>query len=283
MRLIRLSLVTIPLALAATPAFADDAVSPAAPFPNLATLDRTTDHSSVNGSLALSFFGDGGPDLGARVDLGGQYVTPSGIGGYASLPISQLRGDDDSQTEIGNLEIGGVYVAPAGPTTDIVIRGGLVLPTGPDDFDFLIGYAAAIPRMTDLVSVAPDTTWLRLGASPLHRAGMFFARADLGLDIVIDQPDDSDVDPLFHVNLAAGVQTGNLTVAGELDTLGTTGDVADGEDRFLHTLAVSVGMEGGRVRPYGALILPLGNELADDFLDMSIAVMAGIEMPIATR
>ena len=276
--------ISLLLVSVAAPAAAQEPDAPADPFPNLSTLDRTTDHTSFNGSLALSFFGDNGPDIAARVDLGGQYVTPQGFGGYAQLPITYLEGGDDSETELGNVELGGVYVAGAGEGLDVVIKGGLVLPTGPDDLNFLVTYAgAAIPRLTDLISAAPDVTALRLNGSPLYRQGTFFVRGDLGIDIVIDEADGADSDPLIHINVAAGVQTGKVTIAGELVTLGTTGDVDEDEGRFYHTAAATVGFDAGSVRPYGALVVPVDNDLATEFLDGTLAIIAGIEVPVSSR
>jgi hypothetical protein len=284
MRTLRTAIALLVVSVAG-PAAAQEPDAPAdGPFPNLATLDRGTDHSDFNGSLALSFFGDNGPDSAARLDLGGQYVTPQGFGGYAQVPLTYLDGGDESETELGNIELGGVYIAKAGEGLDVVMKGGLVLPTGPDDLNFLVTYAgAAIPRLTDLISAAPDVTALRLNGSPLYRQGTFFARADLGIDIVIDEPDGSDSDPLIHINLAAGMQAGSVTIAGEIVTLGTTGDVDEDEGRFYHTAAISVGMDAGSVRPYGALVFPFDNDLASEFLDGTLAIMAGIEVPIASR
>jgi hypothetical protein len=280
MRTFRTALALLLLSVAA-PAAAQEPTTDT-PFPTLATLDRQTDHTSFNSSLGMSFYGDGGPDLGVRWDLYGQYVAAQGFGGYLSLPVSYASGNDESESGVGNLEIGGLYVAPAGATTDVIVRGGLAIDTSSEDDAFLHLFTL-VPRMTDLVTVASDMTWLRFSASPLHRQGKLFVRADVGLDIAVDEPEGSDIDPFFRVNLAAGVETGAVTVAGELVTIGTTGDVDEGEDRFLHTLALSVSGAAGGVRPYGALILPVENELAEDFLDMTIGVMAGLEVPMASR
>jgi hypothetical protein len=276
MRTIRLALLLV-CALAAPAAAQEPA--PATPFPALATTDRTTDHSSFHGSLALSFFEDDGPDLAARVDLGGQYLTLQGIGGYATIPVSYLSGNDESETAIGNIELGGLYVAKGGPNTSFVVRGGLMLPTAPDDLEGLLtNVANLVPRFTDFMGVAPEVTALRLSVSPLHRSGIFFARADAGIDIAIDEADGSDTDPFIRLNLAAGVETSGVVFAGELVTIGTTGEVDENEDRFFHTLAVSGGLSQGKVRPFGALIVPL-----DDFLDVSVAIMAGVEAPLGAK
>jgi hypothetical protein len=263
------------------------AQEPAAPgpFAPLATTDRTTDHTSVNASLGASFYGDNGPDFGARVDLFGQYLAPAGFGGYGSVPISYLSGGDESETAIGNLEVGGLYALPAGPAAKVLLRGGVVLNTGPDSDDFnqvITNVANVNGRMTDLTSISTGATWLRVSASPLFRQGQLFLRADAGFDIAIDQPEGGDIDPLVRINAAGGIQMGKASIAGELASLGTTGDVDDGEDRFLHTIGVSAAFDAGSVRPYGGLVIPIDNDLAD-FADLNFVLMAGIEVPIATR
>jgi hypothetical protein len=252
-----------------------------APFAPLATTDRTTDHTSVNASLGVSFYDDGGPDFGARIDLFGEYLAPGGFGGYGSLPISYLSADDESETALGNIELGGLYALRAGPTSKVLLRGGVVLSTADDDLEgAFTNFFNITGRLTDIVDVSANTTWLRVAASPLLRQGQMFARADVGFDVAIDEPDGADIDPLVRLNLAGGIQAGKASIAGELATVGTTGDVADGEDRFLHTVGVSASFDAGSIRPYGALVIPLDDDLAD-FVNFTL--MAGLEVPIATR
>ena len=279
MRTIRTCLASLLLvAAAAAPAAAQDPTAPAdAPFPVLATLDRPTDHTAAFASLGLSFIDE--IDLAARIDVGGQYVTPQGFGGYVTLPMSHARGNDDSETELGNLELGGLYVLPAGTGLDVLLRGGLTLPTAPDDLDALINVITLFPRTTDLTSVAGTVTYLRLGASPLLRRDKLFFRADVGLDVPIAEDDGVDADTLYHLNVAGGLETGPVAVAGELVMVGS---LDDSDDEVLTTLALSVSGSVEGLRPFGAVVLPVDNELADD-LDLSLAVIAGLEIPIAAR
>jgi hypothetical protein len=263
----------------AAPAAAQEPVAPDTPFPVLATTDRTTDHSSAHSSLAVSIYEDDSVGLPMRLDLGGQYLTRQGVGGYVAIPVSLLDRVGENVTALGSIELGGIYVAKAGPSTRVVVRGGLALPTAADD---LAGQVANLsnlmPRFTDHFGWAPDTTALRLAASPLHRSGRFFARADLGLDIEMHELEGRSSDPMLRLNLAAGVETAGIAIAGELVTVGATGDVDQGRDRFLHTLAISGGMGKGNVRPFGALIVPV-----DEVFTNMFAIMAGVEATLGTE
>jgi hypothetical protein len=50
----------------------------------------------------------------------------------------------------------------------------------------------------------------------------------------------------------------------------------------LSTAALSVSARSGGVRPFGALVLPVDHELAED-LDATLAVVAGISVPFAAK
>jgi hypothetical protein len=276
MRPLRTALSLLLLSIAA-PAAAQEPTTDA-PFPHLATMDRHTDHSNVHAAVGVSLFGsDSGLDFAARFDLGGQYLTPQGFGGYLAMPVSHVSGDEESQTEIGNVELGGLYVLPAGPATDVVLHGGITLPTAPDDFDLLVNIIAMFPRTVDFTSNGGTITYLRLGASPLHRQGNLFVRADVGLDVPIAEDEGVEGESVFHLDVAAGVQTGAVTIAGELVNVGS---LEDSDEEWLSTLALTVAGDAGNVRPFGALVLPIDNELAEQ-ADLTLAIVAGIEAPFA--
>ncbi|HTM19186.1 MAG TPA: hypothetical protein VL172_01720 [Kofleriaceae bacterium] len=122
-----------------------------------------------------------------------------------------------------------------------------------------------------------EVTWLRLGGSLLHRRGNLFLRADGGLDVPLADG-DFDADPLVRANVGGGIQIGTLSLAGELVTTGTTnGDV---DEQFRHTLAGTVALDTGSLRPYGAIIVPLDESIRDY---NPLIIMGGLEVPIATR
>src|SRR5690606_936850 len=140
------------------------------------------------------------------------------------------------------------------PNTVLVLRGGLALGTADDDIGGIVtNFANSFNRLTDYIAIFPETTSLRLAASPVYQSGQVFLRADGGFDIPISSPDDSDIDPLIRLNLAAGVHLGQAALMAEFANLGTTGDVSDGEDRFIHTLALSGRLFLGSVQAFAAL------------------------------
>lgn len=267
------------LSLTASPAFAEQAPPAAvADTPSFATMDRVDRRSHVDLSLATSFFEGDDPDFNARFDAHAQYVTPQGMGGYATLPLSHITGNDESETALGNLEVGGIYAIAQGPT-DIVLRGGLVLPTADDEFGGIIAnFATATGRFTDFVLLAPETTFLRLGGSGIHRAGNMFARADLGLDVPVDTPEGSNADPIVRANVGVGVLQGKVAVMAELVTVGTTGDVDEDDDRFLHTAAITVRLHGAQVSPFASLVVPL--DANGGLFSVDAVLMAGLQLPL---
>lgn len=262
----------------AQPAPAEETV---AETPGFVTMDRADAHSFIDAGAGITFFDGDDPDFNARLDLYGQYVTPQGAGGYVSLPISFLMDDDSdiSETALGNVELGGLYVLRQSPKLDVALRGGLMLATADDDdMGQVTNLITAFGRLTDLASAFSDVTWLRLAASPLYRSGNVFLRADAGLDVAVDKPEGSDVDPLARINLGAGFTNGSIAGMAELVMLGTTGDVDEDEDRFIETLALSFrGGLGGGVQGYCALVLPLDNDITDG---IDYILTLGMRIPI---
>ncbi len=250
------------------------AETPSGSAPGFVTMDRGDRGSFADFSLGTSLFGDNGPDSALRAEVYGQYVTPSGTGGYGTLTMSYLSFNDDSETAIGNLELGGLHNLRLNPMTELVLRGGISLPTAGDSQESIItNYANIYTRLTDFVNFAPEVTTLRLAASPIHRSGNLFLRADGGLDLIVSEPEGSDTDPLVRLNLGAGFNAGTVAVMAEFIAVGTTGDVGDGEDRFIHAMTLSARTNLGAQELFGALIIPTNS---DDFLDVSLALMIGL-------
>lgn len=248
-------------------------------IPGFVTLDRTGEGSYAELAAGTSFFEGDDPDFNTRVDLYGQYVTPSRAGGYAALPVSFLYNDDESETAVGNLELGALYNLRASPRTAIALRAGVMLPTADDDpGGILLNYLTAYSRFTDVASTRVDRTFLRLAASPTHRAGGFFLRADLGLDLVVDEPEGADSDPTLRVNLGAGFSNGAVAVMGELVSVGTTRESDPGDERFDHAVAVAVrGGMGSGIQGFAAVLFPLDE--ASSPLAVDFAVIAGTRVP----
>jgi len=278
----RCALAFVMIALAAGSA----AAQPVAGNPTFATLDRQDGESKIGASLGWTFFDVPGPgDLSAlHVDIYGHYVGESGLGGYGIIPLGFAFADnaepfeDDSESAIGNVEGGVLYVIPSG-MHDFVLRGGITLPTADDDTG---GFAANLlsmysARLTDIALAYPETLWLRLSASPILRSGQLVFRIDGGLDVALSTDNRDEPDPLVRLNVGGGVDTGSFALLGELVTVGTLGDdnsAADNDEDFLHTLAISARFRAGSIEPGVALGFPL-DESARDIVDFFI--IAGLQ------
>ena len=214
--------------------------------------------------------------------IGGHYVSPSGFGGYLAVPLSYVSIDsllfDDSELSIGNIEAGFQYAKWFRGDTALVFHAGLALPTADDDGAGSFQAYASVPRYGDLVQRWPDSTWLRVGLSPMGRQGKLFWRADLGIDLAIDDDNNAgDIAPVFRVNLGGGVDLGGAQLLGELVT-----DVIDsnGGDDSASTLTLGARFASGNLRPGVGLLFPLGfenqngqqNEYLDFALILSLAV-----------
>lgn len=277
MRTLRSIIAITVVAASGAPAFAQDAAGDLAP-PTFATTDRQDGHARYGVDLGYSMLDDDlgalGPDSGIRVDVYGQHVVPVGTaraGGYASFAFSKLDADG-SDTEITGFELGGIYVIPGGET-DFVLHGGLVLPTAGEDLGALITNSfAGRGRTTDAATIIPETTWLRVGASPVFRSGNVFVRVDGGVDLPISSDDGIDPNPLLRFNAAAGFVTGPATLMGELVTIYDTGE--DDESLF-HTVAVGARFLPDRaVQPMVSAVIPLDDSIQEA---VDVVIMLGVQ------
>jgi hypothetical protein len=204
-----------------------------------------------------------------RFDIHAAAMSPSGIGGYLTIAGSHV----EETTEIGSLEVGGLW-AKRGPTTDLALRAGLVLPTsfGSDDEDgFGSGFthliSTALARPSDLLTAAPDATTLRVAVSPMTRSGNFVARADAGIDIVLDSGNDGEnPDPFLHLDLGAGFDNGKGAFLAEFSTLMPTEET----DEMIHLLALTGAFHATEQASFYATISrPFGDVFLDDDLDVT--------------
>jgi hypothetical protein len=268
------------VAAVAGPAAADTAVQPA-----FAIMDSSADPSHVAADLAMSIK-DGEDGAFTRANLRGQFVTPSGFGGYAAIAASTLAfGDNDgSDTAVGNLELGGVFQFRGSATSTIGLRAGLILPTGAEvgDDDESIGglvhsLSTVLSRPADAATAFSETTWLRVGVSPSFEDRGFFARADLGVDIPVLDDDVDDDETIGHVNVGLGFVQDRVSGTLELQNVFSLSDGDyDIEERFIHTGAVSVRYHAASVAPFVAVSLPLDDQFRGDF----VMLMAGLSAPL---
>jgi hypothetical protein len=255
----------------------------------LTTLDRATGQTGVGADLSYTTGDLGDLEGGAsRIDLHGQYMLRSGVGVYGAFavskafldakdPANQMFADAiNDATALSNLELGLQMRRQLRGDLALVGHAGITLPTAQDD-DFgavLTNLMSAPRRFTDLVTAIPDTTALRLGISPIWSRGALFARADLGVDVIVDEPEMSSSDPIVHANLAVGGRSGKLSGALELVTLGTTGTIDEDQDRFLHTAAISLRYDAGRFAPNLTVVTPLDDSGRGELITVGAGVAA---------
>lgn len=245
------------------------------------TLDRMDKASRLGLQLDLPIlYGDELLDdvQFARFELYGQaawQLGSSAAGLYGQLPLAHafvFEGGDDVTT-LANLELGGFYVLGGG-STDVVLRGGVSLPTAGDEGeDYRTNSMASLGRLTDSIGVGPESTWLRLSVAPIvHVARGVTLRVDGGFDVPVDSRDDWADDPFVHLNAGLGLALGRAVgLSFESVNLGNATGDGDLSERFLHTL--SFGVRGlGAVQPYGALILPLDEDLRDQLFTVAVGV-----------
>src|SRR4029079_17187454 len=123
-------------------------------------------------------------------------------------------------TGIGNLELGGFYL----PThrSELIVRVGLARPTAADSVSgALANFDTRFERLTDFVLIGPSTTSLRLSGSTVQQWDMFFLRADVGLDAVLDKPGTaSGATSVFgRANVAGAVRASGVDFTLELVNL----------------------------------------------------------------
>ncbi|MBT8495200.1 MAG: hypothetical protein KJO07_19295, partial [Deltaproteobacteria bacterium] len=198
----------------------------------------------MSADLGFSVFESAADATALRLDLHGQMVMPAGIGGYLTLPLLYGSIGDESSVDVGNLELGGLYVL-RNPGFNFIGRAGIALPTSRsgegggafvgDVAQFLNFYS----DLTNLPLVVPELTTIRLSGAFEGRSGQIFYRADVGVDVFVDSPGDNP-DPIGHVNLAVGADLGTISAAVEWINLVSTDDGLSAEEALIHGFGLSV-------------------------------------------
>lgn len=260
------------------------------------TTDRVSAESSATVAFATSFWDLENINVtGLRLDMHAQYMHPlpvGNVGGFVMLPLSYaiLGADDvpgmtreiDNELDMGNLELAGVFARgiDAGVIPlQLIGRVGVAIGTADDEdtepagFEGAGNLATVFSRLTDSSLVVPDSTWIRASGSVLGELQGFQFRSDLGIDVPVTDDESTDVDPFGRLNLAALYDAGPAGFGAELATLMRLGDVADADDRFLHTAAVVIttGLLPS-VTPTVGLVLPLDESIDQLGHDFSLAL-----------
>ncbi len=237
-------------------------VSTAHAAPQGATTDYVGDEVvALAANLGLSFFEPDNIDYGLRIDFFGQFFLNGGnLGFYGLLPIAHFSTEDFSETTLGNIDLGGLYLMST-RRMPLLLRFGLVLPTGGDSLqESSANRATGAGRLADFATTFFDSTWLRFGVSPFFYSDQFFLRFDGGFDLAIAEPDGADFGPLLRVNAMAGFQPGAFELLGELALNSELGDGGD----TVSSLAFTLRLLRRDIVPHFSLILPLSDDALGD-------------------
>ncbi len=215
-----------------------------------------------------------------RLDLYGQWLAPVGsdrAGGYAILPVSYARIDPDMGATnaawvLGDAELGGVYRLRVAPELEAAAHIGVTLPTAPEgtlSSTEVTGFAnsfAIYARPNDLVQSAAQASYLRLGVSPIHLAGKFFARADLAVDVPLHSGAGDDLLTIGRVNAAVGVRVLHHAVwmVEIVNLVALEKPQNEDEDRLLTFLGLTGALNFDFTwQPTLSLLLPLDDDIND--------------------
>jgi hypothetical protein len=269
-------------------ASADDAPpAPAPAAPGFVTLDRgdATSRVGIEASYELtnnSGVADGASDTVMRFEAHGQYVDPGlRIGGYAMIPITYLneseQGTSQSATGVGDAELGAIYVPRVSDNLGVVLRAGIALPTGStSDNGVAANIIGSVSRLSDFYLSVPKGTSLRLAVSPLWRAGMVFARADVGIDINLDGVDSMTADKIVRLDAAVGVELGQVSLS--LESVNIYAIPQNDEQtassfgsQWINEGAIAGRFRSGMCEPYAAVVFPLDHD-SYQFIDASLTI-----------
>ena len=103
----------------------------------------------------------------------------------------------------------------------------------------------------------------------MGRSGKLFWRADVGLDLALDEDPATEISPVFRVNVGGGVDLGSAHLLVEFVT-NVVDD--DSEDEVSSTLAFGARFLSGNLRPGIAVLLPVDFNSAIFDPDFAIAL-----------
>jgi hypothetical protein len=234
----------------------------AGPFVSLPREDGT---SKLGIDVGLTSFDDGifFEGTAIRLDPYAEYVVTDGLSAFANVPLASIEANGDRESALGNVTVGGALRREVSPELTLIASGALALPTASDD-DVLVSYLGTFVRETDFALIAPDHLVLRPHATGQLRRDKLLAQVGGGLDIGIATDGGDSLDPLLRLSAAAAYDLGKVSLGGELVALVNTGDEEGAfEERSIGTLALSARGTFGNLAPFGALVIPLDEEIRD--------------------
>ncbi|MBA3499666.1 MAG: hypothetical protein H0T65_04805 [Deltaproteobacteria bacterium] len=248
------------------------APAPAGPvvLPNMlstrpgATIDVEADYIDLDGAEDVYLFA-----LRAHV----QYLTPQGMGGYLILPGAAINGDGvDGDTQLGNIEVGGLFAIQSSPTFEALLRGGVSIDTQGDpdgegfDLFALNLLAHFLPHPTDAFTHGGlNTTWARAQAQFVQTSNnnlRFGGMIGFDLPIAGDIEEADNLDVLINGALVAGYQDAKFGIAAGFTFIQS---VSEGDDDNIKSVQLMGNMA---INPAMRAYLLIGLTMdGDEFLD----------------
>jgi hypothetical protein len=210
--------------------------------------------------------------------LHGQWITPGGLGGYASIPFGYISADGNSENGVGNVELGGLY-AIRQPNMDVLLRGGVALDTTSDEDVFLVLASQLSPRLNDAYTTSLNTTWGRAQGQLRYSSGTLRLGASGGFDIPIDGDlsDSDNFDGLVNLAVSLGIEQPGFGVGVGfvfIHALTDTDDDDNDVSGFNATIDFPI---GPKARLFAALGIPDLDNVQDNGADL-FAIGAGVRI-----
>lgn len=248
---------------------------PAAPTTQSVLPDvlSTLGGGSIEARMDYTHYDDSVFDLTVfAFNIHGQYISPSGLGGYAALPFAFASTDDDSQTAIGNIELGGLYVFRQ-PDLDFYLRGGFAANTASEEGTFLLPAANGVPRLADAITTGADSNWVRGGAGIRATSGSFVLGGSGMFNVLLDEL-DNDALSVLTLTGSLGIQEPGFGIAASVAFYQVVGDEGSGDNNTLGINLVGDVPVGPRARLFGAAGFNPDNEF--DGFSIGFGVRAGM-------
>lgn len=245
------------------------AEDPRAAQPVLPNVLSTKVGGSFEARVDYTDLGDSSLFQGLRfisLTLQAQKITPSGVGGYVSVPLGFIDADGvDSQNALGNVELGGVYVI-RNASLDIYLRAGFSVETADDEGDLIVPLSNIVSRPADAFTTGLNTSWARAHGGLRYHSGALVIGGQGGVDIPLDRDDADEVGLLVIVG-SIGISQPGFGIAAGITYLQLFGDNVDNSDNETFSANLAADFEVGRTaRVFGVF----GANLEDEFDGFSI-------------
>jgi hypothetical protein len=152
----------------------------------------------------------------------------------------------------------------------------VALPTAQDDGASAFQFFGSFTRMSDIALHVTSSTWARLGFSPMGRSGRLLWRADIGIDLALDEDNAVEYSPILHLNVGGGIDLGSTQLL--LELVNVYADPDDNSDDSASTLTLGARFSSGDLRPGFGVLLPIDFEGAEDY-EMAILASLAVRMP----